>query len=96
MKTFTIPADIAEHLTQIESAMRGTVTRLEYLHFLWGDGEEDNQFPDGTPDEWCVQIEHSEVERLIESLRNVGEFAGYLAKFEQGKREDIPAKGQVQ
>lgn len=75
-KTFLIPGDVAEHLRRVESVMQASVARLEYLHKVWGEGEEDDKF-----EEWHLEIAHSEAERLIESLRRTGSFAGWLAQF---------------
>ena len=80
-----IPADVGQHLLRVEQAMQGTVARLEELHKLWGEDEEDREYPDGTIDEWHVQMRHSEAERLMENLRKVADLAGWLAKFSQGE-----------
>lgn len=81
MQTFTIPADVAEHLNKTAVVMEATAKRLEQLHRLFGDGEEDRQYPDGTTDEWSVSLDHSEVERLIHNARSVASFVAWLSKF---------------
>ncbi|MCH8467118.1 MAG: hypothetical protein LAT78_11210 [Roseinatronobacter sp.] len=76
-----IPNDVAEHLQSAEKVMQATVNRLERLLLIYGDGAEDTDFDDGEIWQWQVSIEHGEVEKMIQNLRNIGEFAGWLAKF---------------
>jgi len=83
MQTPIIPADVAEHLQRAENALQATVKRLEYLHFLYGDGAGDTELDDGEVMQWEVSIEHGEVEKLMQNLRNISEFVGWLAKFHQ-------------
>jgi len=80
MSKVSIPADVADHLRQIEQVTSARAKRLEYLHLLWGEGAQD----DADGDEWQVEIDHSEVERLIRDLRQIGEFSAWLASFEKG------------
>lgn len=80
-QTFIIPADVAEHVRHIAAGMDKAAQRLEYLHKIYGDGNEDRDMGDGDVWEWTVDVEHSEMERLIETLRNVAEFNEWLGKF---------------
>lgn len=74
MTDIKIPAEIAAHLAQMQAVTELTARKLERAHALWG--------ADQTDPDWCVQIDHDEIERLIANLRAIGEFAAWLAGFE--------------
>jgi hypothetical protein len=79
--TFIIPADVAAHARKVGEAMAKTAQRLERLHAIYGDGECDKDMGDGEIWEWTVDLDHSEVERMIANLRRVAEWSEWLAKF---------------
>jgi hypothetical protein len=73
MTDIKIPAEIAARLAQMQTVTELMARKLERAHALWG--------ADQTDDEWTVNVDHDEIERIIANLRAIGEFTGWLAEF---------------
>ena len=83
-----IPAEVAEHLRRIEAAVNRHAEKLGVDHHYASMDAEDVANSDGSIREWSVLVDHGNVERLMDDLRSIAQFAGWLAEFAEGGPED--------